>query len=255
LATVAAIFFTANSQHMRLRFKSRHKRFHNALSDWLLKQRRFSTMKTISTLLNLACGRDALADDDSRAKRIQIIIGGILGALVLSSIWGIAAGSRELAVALPNLYKLPMIILVSTLSALPAGLLTWKLTGAPYRSSEIGASYSSGVLSGGLVLAVLAPIVALYYHSSETAGPVLAMGSVFLALVVAFIIFSRSLYRRVSLHAPKITMILPALVVILMFIATLVQLIHLASPILPEQTIFDGGVDRMLQNSSSSLLH
>jgi len=205
-------------------------------------------MQTVATLLNLACGRQALADDDSRAKRLQIVIGGMLASLLLSSLWGLAAGSGDLALALANVYKLPMVVLLSTLSALPAGLLAWKLVGARYRASELLASYSSGILSGTMVLAVLSPLVALYYHSSQWAGPVLAMGTVFLALIVASVIFIRGLVSRVKDEASKISYLLPIVVVLVMLLATLVQLIALASPILPELTVFDGGLDRMIQS-------
>lgn len=207
-------------------------------------------MQTVATLLNLACGRQALADDDSRAKRLQIVVGGLLASLLLSSIWGLAAGSGDLALALANVYKLPMIVLLSSLSALPAGLLAWKLVGARYRASELLASYSSGILSGTMVLAVLSPLVALYYHSSQWAGPVLAMGTVFLALVVASVIFIRGVVTRVKEQASRLSYLLPIFVIIIILLATLVQLIAVASPILPELTVFDGGVDRMIQGGS-----
>jgi len=205
-------------------------------------------MQTVATLLNLACGRQALADDDSQAKRLQIVVGGLLASLVLSSLWGLAAGSSDLALALANVYKLPMIVLLSSLSAVPAGLLAWKLVGARYRSTELLASYSSGILSGTMVLAVLSPLVALYYHSSQWAGPVLALGTVFLALIVASIIFIRGLITRVREQSKIIHYMLPILVVVVMLLATLVQLIAVASPILPELTVFDGGLDRMIQS-------
>ncbi|MBN2360336.1 MAG: hypothetical protein JXR83_12860 [Deltaproteobacteria bacterium] len=203
-------------------------------------------MNTVATLLNLACGRPALADDDSHAQRLQIVIGGLLAAVALASLWGLAAGCRVLPVAIGNLYKLPMIVLLSTLGAVPAGLLAWKLTGAEYRATDLLANFTSGVLSGTLVLVVLSPIVALYYHSSAWAGPMLALGSVFLALFVGSLIFVRGVGRRVGEGWKKWSVVLPVVVTIAMQLATLLQLIAIASPILPEVTVFDGGLDRVL---------
>jgi len=212
-------------------------------------------MNTVATLLNLACGRPALDDDDSHARRLQIVIGGLLAAIALASVWGLAAGCRVLPVAISNLYKLPMVVLLSTLGAVPAGLLAWKLTGAQYRATDLLANFTSGVLSGTLVLAVLSPILALYYHSSAWAGPMLALGSVFVALFVGSLIFVRGVGRRVGANWKSWSVVLPVVVTIVMQLATLLQLIAIASPILPEVTVFDGGLDRVVGGAVQQITH
>lgn len=212
-------------------------------------------MNTVATLLNLACGRPALADDDSHALRLQIVVGGLLAAIALASLWGLAAGCRVLPVAMANLYKLPMIVLLSTLGAVPAGLLAWKLTGAQYRATDLLANFTSGILSGTLVLVVLSPILALYYHSSAWAGPMLALGSVFLALFVGSLVFVRGVGRRVGGSWKSWSVVLPVLVTIVMQLATLLQLIAIASPILPEVTVFDGGLDRVVGGAVQQITH
>lgn len=80
-------------------------------------------MHTFSTLLNLACGGALLEEDDGRARRMQLTMTAMLMSLAFAAIWGAAAGSRIPALALANLYKVPMVILLSSLSAVPAGML------------------------------------------------------------------------------------------------------------------------------------
>src|SRR5687768_4904180 len=112
-------------------------------------------MTTIRTILELACGRPLPAGEDGRARRWQIIVAASLGALVLGAVWGIAAGSSSAALAISNAYKVPMVILLSTVCAVPAGLLAWKLSGIKYRGMDLLQSFIVGVFSATMVLAVL----------------------------------------------------------------------------------------------------
>jgi hypothetical protein len=203
-------------------------------------------MSAFVGLLNLACGQELVAGRDGRASRLQAVISALIAALVLAGLWGAAAGSRLLSLSLANLYKLPMIVLLTALSAIPAGLVTWKLIAAQYRATDLTLSYALGVFAGTLVMAVLAPLVALYYHSSSWAGPALGMGSVFLAITVGAAIFVRNLVLRVPAEVARWTVVLPAVVLLAMQLASLVQLVAIASPILPEITVFDGGIDRIM---------
>jgi uncharacterized membrane protein len=99
------------------------------------------------------------------------------------------------------------------------------------------------LFAGTLALAVTAPLVALYYHTSVWAGPYLAMGSAAIAIVVAGILFARGALRRAANEREKTVVMLPVLVTIGFQLATMLQLVALASPILPETTVFDTGVD------------
>jgi hypothetical protein len=151
-----------------------------------------------------------------------------------------------LALSLANLYKLPMIVLLTAMCAIPAGLVTWKLIAAKYRATDLTLSYTLGVFAATLVMAVLAPLVALYYHSSSWAGPALGLASAFLAIAVGAVIFMRNIFLRVPAEVARWTVVLPAVVLLAMQLASLVQLIAIASPILPEITVFDGGIDRIV---------
>ncbi|MEW5852026.1 MAG: hypothetical protein AB2A00_24775 [Myxococcota bacterium] len=203
-------------------------------------------MNPMVSLLNLACGQPLPTVDDSRARRLQLVVAGMLLALILSAVWGLAAGSSSLALALGNLVKVPLVLLLSSMAAVPAGMLAWKLSGAKIRGTDVLASFTTGVFSAGLVLAVLSPLVALYYHSSTWAGPMLAMGSVFASISVATFVFIRNILRSVPRDVSRSTVLFTVAVFLGMQLATLLQLIALFAPILPELTVFDGGIDRVV---------
>jgi hypothetical protein len=201
-------------------------------------------MSSIATILNLACGNPLAPEDDGRARRMQLVIAALLLSLIFAGVWGVAVGSRVPALMAKNAYKLPTIILLSSVFAAPAGLLTWKLGAAQCRASDLLLGFASGVFSGTLVLAVLAPVVALYYASSVWFGPVLAQGAIALSLLTGIIVFARSVLTRTE--GKRSTVILPLAVFNVMQIATLLQLVAMFSPILPERTQFDHGIDRVV---------
>jgi hypothetical protein len=185
-------------------------------------------------------------EDDGRARRYQLMAAAFLLSLLFSALWGAAAGSTSLALALGNLYRVPMVILSSTLCAVPAGLLAWRLSGAAMRGTDLMLAFAAAVLSATLVLAVFAPLIALYYHTSAWAGPILGMGSAFLSLALGAAIFVRGVRLKVPASASWIAARIPSAVILVFVTAALVQFITIASPILPEVTAFDGGVDRIL---------
>jgi hypothetical protein len=139
-----------------------------------------------------------------------------------------------------------LVVLLSALCAVPAGLLAWKLAGAPIRATDLLLSFATSVFAGSLVLAVLAPLLALYYHTSAWAGPLLGLGSTFSALLIATVVFVRGALRRAPPTAGRLAVLLPVLIVVTMQLVTMVQFIAVASPILPEITVFDGGIDQMM---------
>ncbi|MEX1365128.1 MAG: hypothetical protein AB1Z98_18510 [Nannocystaceae bacterium] len=208
-----------------------------------------SPRSTFSTLLNLITGRP-IDEGEGRSRRMQLMVTAGLLSLVFAAVWGMAAGSASpgFALALANIYKVPMIMLLAALFSVPAGLLALRISGADYRASDLVSSFVIGVFSGSLVLGVLSPLVALYYHTSAWAGPLLGMGSSFLALAVACGVFVRATLRRRRPDAEPASLALPTAVMVLMNAACLLQLVALASPIIPEATIFEGGVDTVISH-------
>lgn len=203
-------------------------------------------MASIRDLLDLVSGTPPEGEVAGAARRVDLVLQAGLATVGLAAIYGLAAGSTELRLALENLYKVPMVILLSSLCALPAALLTWKLTAAPNKATDLLLGVASGNLAAALVLAALAPVVALYYHTSSWLGGTLALGVATLGTGVGMFTLARAVFSRAPEMASKIAVGLPLLVLMVTQIATLVQFIHVASPIIPEVTVFDGGADAML---------
>lgn len=202
-------------------------------------------MTTLVTLLDIACGRPIPTQDSGPARRLQLVVFALLASMLFAAAWGLAAGSQTTALAVANLYKVPMVVLLSCAFAAPAGLLAWRLSGAPIRGSDLALGFSGGVFGGTLVLAVLAPLIALYYHSSAWAGPILGVGSAILALVTGTVMFIRGTMRRLPPGTSRLAVLLPIAITLGMQVLTLVQLAAIAAPIFPERTMFSGGIDRL----------
>ncbi len=208
-------------------------------------------METLVTLIDIACGRAIPAADAGRSRRLQLVVFALLASLVFAALWGVAAGSRSAGLAVANLYKVPMVVLLSCAFAAPAGLLAWRLSGTRVRGSDLALGFAGGVFGGTLVLAVLAPLVALYYHSSAWAGPVLGIGSAAIALLTGTVMFVRGVVRRLEPGTKKRSVFLPVGVTLAMQLLTLLQLTSLASPIFPERTAFSGGIDHIAASAPS----
>ncbi|MEM6994489.1 MAG: hypothetical protein AAF721_28495, partial [Myxococcota bacterium] len=197
----------------------------------------------ISTLIDVARGRPR--DPLGPAERWRLIAAAGLSSLVFAAIWGVAAGSASTMLAAANALKVPMVVLFSALSALPAGVLALRLSGSAERPTDLVLAFSAVVFAGTLVAAVLAPIVAVYYQTSAWAGPYLGMGSVFVSIAVAAALFFRNALRGIP-SQDQTPRLVPKIVLALVTLAVLPQFIAVASPILPETTVFDAGVDPVL---------
>jgi hypothetical protein len=199
--------------------------------------------------MTLTCGGQ-LARPLTRAHETVLAILALAAALVLSALWGIAAGSSSAALAIANAYKVPMVILLSAMTALPAGLVALRLTNAKLTAMELSGAFARAMFGGTLVLATLAPIVAIYYHTSSKAGVPIALGSVFVALGTATLLFGRAVSQRVlentgSETRGRAASLLAVVVLVTLFVAALLQYVALASPIIGDVTRFDGGFDTL----------
>jgi hypothetical protein len=200
----------------------------------------------MSDLLDLAIGRQSAPVGPAARKQFTLAAG--LGALALAAVWGLAAGSSSWMLALGNAYKVPMVVVLSSLCAIPAGLLALRLTGLVYAARDLLLSFATSVFAGSLALAVLSPLVALYYNTSAWAGPYLGLGSAVVAIVVAVASFVRGAIARSEPSPRRGLLAIPIVVMVFMQLAALLQLIALASPILPETTIFDSGIDHVVRS-------
>ncbi len=173
----------------------------------------------------------------------MLTISALFAGLALAALWGLAVGSTSPTLAIANAYKVPMVILLSALTALPAGLVALKMLNAPLRSHQLVSAFATSIFGGTLVLATLAPLVAIYYHTSAKAGLPLALGSVFVSLATASLLFARAVVRRLSGQPAKGKSLIAVVVLVGLFLVALLQFVAMASPIIADTTVFDGGFD------------
>ena len=180
-------------------------------------------------------------------RRLQLATLSAVGALACAAAWGAAAGSCLPALALSNLVKVPMVVLLSAVSAAPLGVVAWKLLGDDTRASDLILAHARGLLAGAAVLGALVPIVAIYYNSSAIAGPLLAVGTALVALVFGGVMFVRFMAQaRGEVHS--VWRVAVPVGVIVLQAAAMLQLVVLVPPILPEKTtVFRKGIDGLTQ--------
>ena len=208
-------------------------------------------MKPLIHLFHLSTGGTLAEEEQTPARRAQLAIVALVSSLAMASLWGLAAGSSVPELAMHNAYKLPLMLVLAAIGAVPVGLLSWKIVGVRQKARELLHGYALSVFLGCAVLVVLAPLVALYYLSSTAAGPLFAMGTVMLGLLVGGVTFVRVVRARLRESAGEEPSqdwrpVVPGVVLMLAFVATLWQVIAIFAPILPESTPFRGGIDDAL---------
>jgi hypothetical protein len=176
------------------------------------------------------------------ARKLQLASLSALAALVFAAAWGAAAGSMDATLALGNLVKVPMVVLLSTLTAAPLGVVAWKLFGGDARASDLLLAFARGLLVGSVVLGTLVPIVAIYYHSSTFAGPVLAVSTALGSLAIGGVLFVCFVLRLPG-NAHRAVRVGVPLGMLTLQTAALIQMVAIASPILPDETMFRRGID------------
>lgn len=200
----------------------------------------------VRALLDLAAGRlDRAAPAE---ETLRLVAAAALAVTALAALYGVAVGSTEPVLALHNAWKVPMVLVLSAATALPAGVLAHHLAGAKRPGVDLLVGLAAGNLSAAMVLASMAPLVAIYYQTSEVFGGFLAICAGFLALAVGIPSGARATLRRrdeEEARSPMLSVALAVTVVVQM--AALLQFIHVASPILPEITPFADGLDGLLR--------
>lgn len=180
-----------------------------------------------------------------KARKLQLATFATMAALVFAALWGAAAGSCVASLAIGNLVKVPMVLLLSALSAAPIGLVAWKLLGEETSATDLLLAHARSLLAGSLLLGTLVPIVALYYHSSRFAGPLLADATALVSLGIGVAVFVRLALKTKSTTHVAVRVGVPSMMVAVQA-AAMLQLVALASPILPDPTMFRNGVDGMV---------
>jgi hypothetical protein len=170
----------------------------------------------------------------------------LLAAILLSAVWGLAATSTSMTASLGNVVKVPTLLVGSGLAALPLVCVLWKLVGpTETRLSGMMLAYATSLFGGTLVLAVMAPIVAIYQHSSVWAGPRIALVSAVLAVIAFGFLFWRTLRRVAGPGARMSKLALPAAALIVVQGLALSQLASATTPVFGERTTFGHGIDSL----------
>ncbi len=215
------------------------------LTNERFKMKNTTILSQLPVLLNLASGKSQCSLSASRS--LQLALGSLLASLFLVAIWGAAAGSHSLHLAAASALKVPLIVLLSTLSAIPVTLLVLKLSGISYSGRNLFLSICSGVMGGSLILAALSPIVGVYYHTSVLIGSRLAVLSAFVAIIGSGILIVRNASRMRTDKTTSKSLALPLGVFVVVALAAMLQFVALASPVLPNASSFDAGIDGILQ--------
>jgi hypothetical protein len=161
----------------------------------------------------------------------------------MAAAWGVAAGSAQPLLALLNVYKVPMVLSLSLLVALPAVFVARSLLRITVPPLELVAAIVTGLERGALVLVGFAPLVAVYAYTSQWVSPLLAQGSGVLALVCGVVSLRSELSK---LAAPRGALAALSAVTAVALTLAVVQLISLATPVLPVHTAFSSGIDGIL---------
>jgi hypothetical protein len=160
--------------------------------------------------------------------------------LAFAAVWGLAAGAGSPALALANVYKVPMVISLSTLIALPAILTTRHMLELAATPLDVIEALTKSLFRAGLVLLSFAPLVAVYAYTSQWFSPLLAQLSGALAILCGALSLHSQLARLEGTR-PRL-FVLTAVSAVVLGLA-LLQLIAVATPILSVPTVFGAGID------------
>jgi len=185
--------------------------------------------------------RGLLPEGKARRRALALFATGL--ALPLTALWGVAAGTVPGHIAVDNALEVPVLLVVSALAALPVGLFAVRLSSSATRGTEFVLAHSAAFFASAVVLALLAPIIGLFQHSSAWAGRAISIGSLVAGLAVGISILLRVLEKLVPDTATRRSMWMPVVVMISLEGAALAQVASISSPIFAERTAMGQGVD------------
>ena len=177
-------------------------------------------------------------------RSVHDVLRRALSGLGFAAIWGMAAGSAAPALAIANIYKVPMVLALSVLVALPAVLVTRHLLQIAISKFELCAALVTSLYRASLLLLAVAPLLGVYAYTSQWVAPYLAQGSALLALVCGGLSLRSELGR---LKAPRLQLWLLGSVTTITLALALLQLVSLATPVLTLPTVFGSGIDGVLR--------
>lgn len=178
------------------------------------------------------------------ARQLHEVLLRALSGLGFAAVWGLAAGSAAPAIAIANVYKVPMVLALSVVVALPAVLVARHLLRIAVAPFEICSALVTSIYRASLLLLGFAPLLGVYAYTSQWVAPWLAQGSALLALICAAFSLRSELAR---LAAPRLQLWLLGAVATVTLALSLLQLVSLATPVLTLPTVFGSGIDGVLR--------
>lgn len=203
-------------------------------------------MELLERLIALIGGERPQLQTEARARRIRLALVATLATAVAAATFGFAAGVGDLSLAVSNVFSVPMVVLFSGVAALPGGALAAKLTGSELGGTDIVMSLVAALLTGALVLGASAPVVGLYYLTESTLSGHIGISAAIIAELVAIWVFFRAAMTRRPEDVRKRDVLVPVLTVAAIQVVCVVQLVGIASPILPETTPFTAGMEGLV---------
>jgi hypothetical protein len=179
---------------------------------------------------------------DARA-RYDLALRALTG-LAFGSVWGLAAGAAAPLHALANVYKVPMVVALTALVALPAVLVARHLLRIETSKLLLVTTLVNAIYRALLLLLGCAPLLAVYAYTSQWVAPLMAQSSAAAGLLVGG--FSL-VYDLKQLEGPRGQVALLGLITTVFMGLSLLQLISLATPILTMPTAFGAGIDGVLR--------
>jgi hypothetical protein len=193
---------------------------------------------------SLGGGIGGVVERAQQSHRTHDVLRRALTSLGFAAIWGLAAGSAAPALAVVNIYKVPMVVALSAVVALPGVLVARHLSRIEIRPFELASAFVTSLYRASLLLLGFAPLLGVYAYTSQWVAPLLAQGSALLALVCGALSLRSELARHA---APRLQLWLLGGVASVSFALALLQLVSLATPVLTLPTVFGSGIDGVLR--------
>ncbi len=195
-------------------------------------------MKTIRASLSMLRREPEQLETLGAATRYTLAMRTLLLAGLCAIGFGWAVGSTSLHLAMINTLNLPLVLLAPVLCSWPLGTLLGKMWDETFSASTLLLAQATALFGSALCLVAASPLVMLFYHSTNMYGQIIAMASAFGAACVGALLF----FRKLRQHDQRKGLLLPAAIVLALYLLAALQMIGVCSPILPENTLFTQGI-------------
>lgn len=112
-------------------------------------------------------GLNGAVERARESRRTHDALVRLLTSLGFAAIWGVSAGSAAPALAVANVYKVPMVLALSAVVALPAVLVTRHLLRITIKPFALFSAFVTSLYRASLVLLGFAPLLGVYAYTSQ----------------------------------------------------------------------------------------